>query len=255
MPTLAVLILTKNEGHNIQDCLKSAQGADELVVIDDLSTDNTVALAEALGAEVFSNKLMGFASQFNFALEQTKADWVFYLDADERCSPGLIEEIRRHILEKPNLAGTIVRKNFAFGQRHRFGVLRPDRVPRLFPRTAIRWEGLVHPHPHYNLSATGLKGHLIHLTYRNWEHYFNKFNHYTSLWAKDAQGKGAKAGLLSAFAHSAWGFFKMFIYHLGFLDGPVSWILCYYHFGYTLAKYVKLRELNLAPAPPPQKNG
>ena len=243
MSSVALLVLAKNEEHNIVDCLESARGCDELIVIDDNSTDRTVALAEAQGARVVNHTLTGFADQFNFARDQAQSDWIFYLDADERLSPGLVEDLRRHMAEYPNMVGTIKRRNFAFGARHRFGVLRPDRVPRLFPRQSINWQGLVHPFPDFSLPTKPLRGHLIHFTYRDWHHYFNKYNQYTTLWAAEAYRRGKRTGQAEAWGRAAWSLFKMLVINGGLLGGPLTWLLCFHHFGYTMTKYLKLIEI------------
>ncbi|MGL5269363.1 MAG: glycosyltransferase family 2 protein, partial [Selenomonadaceae bacterium] len=143
MKKTAVLILTYNEEKNIADCIKSAAFADEVVVVDSASTDKTCEIAKQLGAKVCIHPMNGFAEQRNFALEQTEADWVFYLDADERLTPQAAEEIQRLTTEEPS-AYEIKRINIIFGQMMRHGEHAPDYSLRLYPRQAIRWEGKIH---------------------------------------------------------------------------------------------------------------
>lgn len=242
MATLSVIILAKNESRHITECLRSASGADELLVVDDFSRDDTASLAEKAGAKVVQNKLEDFSRQRNYALEQSRGDWVFFLDADERFSPQLLAAARRHMAEVPAGAGSVVRKNFAFGQRHRFGPLKPDRVVRLFRRDAVRWEGEVHERPVFAGKARPLDGYLTHLTYHSWGQYLEKQYRYASAWAMDASARGKKATAFSAFFRALAGFFKMFILNLGILGGPAAWSLCWYHGAYTLTKYLKLAE-------------
>ena len=242
METLTVIILTKNESRNITACLQSASGADELLVIDDFSEDDTRALAEKAGAKVLSNKLTDFSRQRNFALNQAKGGWVFYLDADERFSPELMDAVRKHLVESPGQAGSVVRKNFAFGRRHRFGPLKPDRVARLFRRDMVHWEGEIHERPVFDGEGRRLAGSLTHLTYHSWGQYLEKQYRYASAWAVEAAARGKKSTPLSACLRGLAGFFKMFILNLGVLGGPTSWALCWFHGAYTLTKYLKLSE-------------
>lgn len=242
METLTVIVLTKNEGRHITACLQSALGADELLVVDDFSGDDTRAKAEKGGARVLTNKLIDFSRQRNFALSQARGEWVFYLDADERFSAELMGAVRKHMAESPGRAGSVIRKNFAFGRRHRFGPLKPDRVARLFRRASVHWEGEIHERPVFDGEPLALGGSLSHLTYHSWEQYLEKQYRYASAWAQEAAARGKKATPLSACLRGLAGFFKMFILNLGFLGGPSAWALCWFHGAYTLTKYLKLSE-------------
>lgn len=243
MSSLSVIILAGNEAGRIGPALLSAAGAEEILVIDDHSSDGTKELAEAAGARVIRRALAGdYAAQRNFASREARGDWLFYLDADERLNPALMTAIRAFMESGPQRAGVVRRVNYAFGRRHRFGVLRPDLVARLFPRNQVVWKGAVHEAPVSELPLQRLAGRLEHFTYESWAAYFDKFNRYTTIWAEEAFNKGQKAGWLKLAARPAWAFFKVFLLNGGIWDGPVAWALCYYHFGYTLAKYLKLRE-------------
>lgn len=244
--SLAVLILTYNEARHIGDCIKSAlDAADEVVVIDAGSTDDTVALAKAAGARVVHQPMKnGFAAQRNFALTQTTAGWVFYLDADERVTTKLAMELVK--MKKAPANGTayaVERRNIAFGQRVSHGVLRPDWVARLFPRQAVQWEGKVHERPVGSWEVVRLPGFLEHYTYTNWQHYFTKFNNYTTLWAEEAYARGKRTSWFGAFLHAKVSFAQMYFVKRGFLDGWLGLVLCCFHFAYTMAKYVKLLDL------------
>jgi len=240
LPKLSILILTKNESDRLPECLASIEGADEIVVVDDQSEDDTLALARAAGAKVAERKLDSFAAQRNFAQAQAGGDWIFYLDADERFSPGLMAAVRRHMELWPGAAGRVVRHSFAFGRRHRFGVLKPDRVTRLFPRGGVTWTGLVHESPAWAGPARLLPGHLDHLTYRDWAQHRLKMERYVELWAESARGRGLKAGPATPWLRAGAGFLKMFVLNLGLLGGPAAWILCWRHAVYTFVKYRRL---------------
>lgn len=241
--SLSVIILAKNEELNIEACIESANGADEILVIDDMSQDSTAELARAKGARVVPRKLDDFASQQNFGADQATGDWIFVLDADERFTPGLIDKIKKHMQDSKTTVGTVTRNNFAFNKRHHFGPLKPDTIPRLFPKAAVRWEGLVHAKPHYDLPETHL-GRLIHYTYKNWDHYFKKLDQYANLWAQNAFENGRTTTPVGAWIRLLWNQFKMFFLNLGLLGGPVCWALCFLNGEYTLKKYLKLMDLH-----------
>ena len=242
--TIDVVVLTRNEAKNIPDCLASFQGLGRAVVIDDESGDETVALAEAAGAVVHSRRLDDFAGQRNFALAKTSADWVFFLDADERFTPELIEGVRRFVEGGPRV-GSVRRINFAFGRRHRFGRLAPDRVSRLFPKGAVQWVGRVHEIPVSDLPSSPVSGALIHHTYDDWSRYLDKFVLYTRLWAEEEYKRGRRSSVLKACAHALTGFLQTFLMRLGVLEGPLGWALCWYHGAYNLTKYLLLRQKHL----------
>ena len=247
MPKLSVLILTKNESARLPGCLDSLKGADEIVVVDDLSEDDTVALARAAGAKVAERKMDSFAGQRDFAQAQAGGDWIFHLDADERFSPGLMAAIRRHMELWPGAAGRVVRHSFAFGRRHRFGVLKPDRVTRLFPRGSVTWLGAVHERPAFGGPVRLLSGHLDHFTYGDWNQYQLKMDRYAQLWAEEAWARGRRAGLVTPWLRAGAGFLKMFGLNLGLLGGPAAWTLGLGHVRYTFAKYRRLAELSARP--------
>ncbi|VBB09305.1 nucleotide-diphospho-sugar transferases [Lucifera butyrica] len=244
MSRLAVLILTYNEEHHIAGCIQSASFADEIVVVDSGSSDRTVALAEAHEAKVVQHPMTeGFAAQRNFALTCTDADWVLYLDADERITPELAAEIQKAVSSGAAACYSIKRYSIAFGQKMKYGVCRPDTVVRLFPLDAAEWEGMVHEGIKSNLPRRQLPSYMEHYTYTSWDRYFQKFNQYTTLWAEASYKKGKRCTQASIIGHAAGSFLQMGILKRGFFDGFYGFVLCCFHFSYTLAKYIKLYEL------------
>ena len=246
MQNLSIIILTKNEEKNIEAVVCNAkQCTEKVIVVDSGSTDQTVILAERAGAEVlFRAWNNDFAAQRNFVLDKIETEWLLYLDADERLNPQLIESIKAVAASgENNKQYTIKRYSHAFGQQFRHGVLRPDRVARLFPRKQVLWEGRVHERPICTLNKGELPGHIEHYTYESWQQYFQKFNQYTSLWAEGACRNGKTSTMAGAFSHALYAFIQMTFFKAGFLDGWLGMVLCCNHFGYTLTKYVKLIEL------------
>ncbi len=245
MTTLAVLILTKNEEKNIVEVVNNARKcADEVLVIDSGSTDATVQLATDNGAKaVYREWDHDFAAQRNFGLTQTNAQWVLYLDADERLNAELILAIKQVVLSKVKQQYALVRKSIAFGQKFAYGVLKPDKVARLFPRDTVNWVNKVHERPVCNLPLVTLPGHIEHYTYESWAQWTEKFNQYTTIWANNAYIQGKRTYLPIAYVHAIMGFMQMAILKLGVLDGWLGLALCCNHFSYTLLKYLKLYEL------------
>ncbi len=244
MKRLAVLILTKNEENNIVDCIKNAQQvADEVVVIDSGSTDRTVALAQECGAKVaFRAWDDDFSAQRNFALTQTKAEWVLYLDADERLTDALVKKIQNIKNEPLDHAYSIKRVNIAFGHEYHHGAFGPDRVSRLFSRTCVSYFGKVHEHPECSVPIVALSEAMQHYTYDSYASWWNKAGHYTTIWAKDAAARGKEATAGKAAGHALLGMFKVYILQGGFLEGSMGVIATLQHGIYTAMKYMKLAE-------------
>ena len=242
MSDLAVIILTKNEEANIEDCIKSAMFADEIIVVDSGSTDRTQAKAEALGAKFLLHPMTeeGFAGQRNYALTQTNAKWVFYLDADERITSEAASEIKQVILQNDKFAYQIKRVNIVFGQIMKYGEHRPDWCQRLFPTKEVHWGGVVHESPHTSLQVKSLKNIMYHYTYKDWERYFEKFKQYTTLMSERMHTQGKRASFADILFHPLFAFFRFYILRLGLLDGKQGLIFALNHYFYTMIKYVKL---------------
>lgn len=241
---LTAVILTKNEANNIVDVINNAgQIADQVLVVDSGSTDDTVLLAEKHGAKVvFRAWDNDFSAQRNFALKYVATEWVLYLDADERLNEQLIQSIRT-ALSETGKQYSILRKIHAFGFKYRYGIFKPDEVLRLFPAKSVHWENKVHERPVCKLPKERLKGSIEHYTYNCWQQWWDKAGHYTSIWAEDVYNKGKRTGISGAFFHAAYGFIRAYIIQLGFLDGWSGLYSSLQHFIYTLMKYLKLYEL------------
>lgn len=241
---IAVLILTFNEENNIRQCIESVTFADEVMIIDSGSTDHTLDIASSLGAKVVSHAMTeGFAGQRNFALQQTQAEWVLFLDADERITPELAVEIQEILRVGEAFAYNILRRNIIFGQEVGYGGHSPDFSLRLYPRTAISWQGLVHEQANVTLPIKKTKYAMLHYTYMSWDRYFFKFNQYTTMMAEKMLENGKKTNITDIVLRPWFAFIRFYILKSGWRDGKIGFIMAVYHAFYTMTKYVKLYYL------------
>ena len=243
----SVLILAKNEEKNIRDCVLSCSGfADEVIVIDDFSEDNTAIIASKIGAKIIQRSMAGnWGAQQTFAIEQATSDWVFFIDADERCTPDLAAEIKKIVQTKNFAAYWVRRLNFFNHKRVKHGMLSPDWVARLLPREGSSVEGYVHPKIIFNAPEKKLKGNMLHYTYETWDQIERKMQKYSSLAAKKYHQEGKKSHfIIDVSIRPFFAFIKMYFFKLGFLDGTIGLALSINYANYTLSKYFKLDELN-----------
>jgi len=246
MPKLTVAILTKNEEEMLPAALASVAWADEILVTDSGSTDRTVEIAEAAGARVLFREFDDFSTQFNWSFEQSRNAWIMSLDADEVVDEELARSIRETLASEPEYEiYHVLRDAFFLGRRMRATSWSHERLPRLFKKGAVVYSGLVHPILEYESRRAGtLKGRLLHYTYRDMEQYFRKFQHYTSLWAKNEHARGRRVSLPIFAANSLWRFFHNYFFRLEFLDGRYGFITSVLGLAYTFIKYLKLWDLN-----------
>lgn len=242
---LSVLILAKNEENNIADCINSVRFANEIIIIDDGSTDKTAGIAQNLGAKIIRHAMNGdWGQQQTFAIAQATNEWILFIDADERISEPLAQEIVKAVQKNEPAAYWLRRENKFHFNKATHGTLRPDYVCRLLPAKGTRVEGYVHPaiiHPYKN---TKLHNVMYHYTYDNWNQYFGKFNNYTNLAAEKYRNEGKSVSFFKDIVlRPAWAFFKIYIFNGGFLDGKLGWILSVNHYFYTMTKYVRLYYL------------
>lgn len=244
MTPISVIVITKNEAHNIEACLNSVRWADEIIVVDAESKDQTVTLAKKYTSKVFIQPWLGFAAAKSFAVEQSSHQWILWLDADERVVPELAEEIQTLLKAEPNHAAfTIARRAYFLGRWIKHSGWYPGRVPRLFHKERAAFNSAaVHEGLEINGSIGQLKNDLLHYTDPNIYHYFSKYNRYTTLAADEASKKLKKARISDLLIRPVWQFFRMYIIRAGFLDGIQGLLLALFSSSYVFTKYAKLRE-------------
>lgn len=245
METLSAIVITKNEAKNIAECLKSLSFVDNIVVVDSESVDGTVNIAKQFTDKVFVTEWKGYSETKQYALERVSGEWVLWVDADERVTPELASEIRKLVKKNLSFSGyRIPRKAYFLGKWIRHGGWYPGYVVRLFRRECGRFNSAS---VHEGLIVEGnigtLKESLLHYTDDSIHHYFQKFNTYTSLAAKDLNKRNRGVSLSDLFFRPAHMFVKMYILKWGFLDGMEGFILSVFSACYVFAKYAKLWEL------------
>lgn len=239
---LSVFLIVHNEERHLGDCLASVAGlADEIVVLDDGSTDATVAIARAAGAHVAHRPFDDFGHQKQHALELCTGDWVFSIDADERVTPELAGAIRAHVDAPANAAGAWVRRQLVYlGAPLRFGGTGSDWVLRLARRDASRFELLpVHEHILVHGPTVRLAGRLRHIKYERLAEHVAQVNRYTDLAAarKVERGRRFHAVHLLRIPFEIW---SRLIFRLGILDGRAGVIYAAMAGFYAFLKYAKL---------------
>lgn len=249
---LSVILITKNESHNIRDCLDSVRFASEWIVVDSGSTDNTVELAREFGATVIQTKdWPGFGIQKNRALSAATGDWILSIDADERITPELGEEIMR-VISQPEAcdAYEIHRQSWYCGKFIRYGDWSNDYVLRLFKRNHAHFTNdLVHE----RLVAEGKIGRLQacmkHYSYLSFSQVLQKIDSYTEYSAIQKHRQGKKAGVGTAVLHGLWAFIRCYFLRLGFLDGGHGLALAISNAENSYYRYLKiwLLEQNKTP--------
>lgn len=245
MHKLTAIIPTGNEEDNIEGVLESVSFADEIMVVDSFSTDRTVELAGKYTDRILRHEYVNSAAQKNWAIPQASHEWILLVDADERVTPELKEEIRSLLSGTPHKAAYwIYRKNYFMGRRVRFSGWQGDKVIRLFQRDRCRYEEKkVHAEIITEDPVGELKNKLIHNTYKGVSYLVNKTDRYTTWGALDRAPKYRNAGFYLLFFRPAFQFFRNYILKLGILDGKVGFVLCAHSAWSTFLRSVKIWRL------------
>ncbi len=248
MQKISVVIICKNEEEEIGRCLQSLQGlTDDIVVLDNGSTDDTKDIVRKAGARLIEESWEGFGKTKNKATSFAKYNWVLNLDADE--SPD--EELKQALLSLPldddNEVFEIKFKNFLGNKYLRFGEWGTDKHIRLFNRTKIRWkeamvhEGLLLPP---GIRIKKLKGFILHYTVKDEAEFADKMLRYALLNAEKYAEQGKKSSWINIYGTPLFSFLKYYIFKLGFLDGRAGYVCAKMNSYYTFKKYARLLELN-----------
>jgi glycosyltransferase involved in cell wall biosynthesis len=243
MNKISIIIITKDEEKNISDCLKSVEWADEIILVDSESKDKTVELAKEFTKKIFVRKWEGYAPQKRYALNLAKNEWVLSLDADERVTPELKDEILK--FDPGQYSGfKIRRKNFLLKKEITSCGWEKDFQLRLLKKDkASLSDRLVHEKFIVDGLVNTLKNPMLHYTFASFSEYLNKINNYTSLKAQELFRRKKRVGAWTIFSHTVSAFFAFFFIKKGFKDGVYGMIISLLHSVSTLMNYIKLWEL------------
>lgn len=240
MPRLSAIVIAKNEAGNIGDCLDSLSFCDERIVVDSGSDDRTVEIARMRGAHVECREWGGFGPQKNFALSLATGDWVLSIDADERVSPALAQEIAAAVAA-PKADGYEIPRNSSFlGRDMRRGGLFPDYVLRLFRRDKARFsDDLVHERVICHGSVARLYEPLQHRTVVRLEDAISRIDRYSTAGAAMLASSGRSVSFASGIGHGLWTFFRAYVLRCGFLDGREGFLLAVANAEGSYYRYMK----------------
>ena len=247
MPTLSVILITRNEEANLADCLASLEGiAQQIVVVDTNSSDRTLDIAKSYGAVIAQPQdWPGFGPQKNRALDLATGEWVLSLDADERLTPALKSEIVTAIHHSAHVdCFAIPRLSWYCGRFIRHSGWNPDYVDRLFQRGSARFsDDLVHERILPSGQVAKLENPMLHYSFMNYSQVLQKIDRYSTASAEQAFAKGKTSTPLKAVLHGAWSFFRTYFLQAGFLDGPQGFTLAMSNAQGTYYRYIKLWHL------------
>lgn len=245
-PRLSALIITRNEAVNIQSCLESVGWVDEIVVVDAMSDDDTVEISRRFTDKVHLNPWRGFPAQRNFGLERTTGQWILILDADERVTPALRDEIVACITRADQnvvVAYQIPRRNYFFGRWLRWGGAYPDLQRRLFKRGFIRYDETTLDTPIVGGASGILRNPIDHLTGLSIHQRLSKIDAETGVKAREIIARRGAVGWSDLTLRAPIAFLKVYLLKQGFRDGMHGFVyalLCSFH---TFARYAKAWEL------------
>lgn len=249
-PTLAAALIVKNEAENLRTCLATvADWVDEIILLDSGSSDETLAIAQDFSARILINTdWQGFGKQRQLAQSYVRSDWVLWLDADERVTPELRDEVLTLLRDPPtNSIFAMPRLSWAFGRFIRHSGWYPGYVVRLYPTHLTSYDAaLVHEKVLIpdGVKVQRLKGDLLHYPYRDPRHYVQKVSGYTSEWARQQHSQGKRTSLLQGVSHAIICFIRMYIFKAGILDRSQGLILAVFGAYTTFLKYAELWMLN-----------
>lgn len=251
MHLVTVTVITKNEAHCLADALRSVSWADELIVLDAESTDDTVAVARRFTDRVFVRPWKGYSDQKDHAASLARNDWIFSLDADEQVTPALAQAIQQALAGEPDARGyRVLRLNFHLGRWIRSTDWYPDYQLRLYDRRTSHWNGrVVHESVTVEGPVTHLSGELLHHPYRDLSEQLSKMDLYATLSAEHMRAHGKRATFAELMVHPPLAFLRNYVLKRGFKDGKAGLIISLVNSYYVMLKFAKLWELQRGEAP------
>ena len=244
-PRISAVITTFNEEHNVPDCIESLLWCDEIIVVDSYSTDKTPEIARSYDrVRLLQRKYMGSASQKNWAMDQTRFDWILIFDADERCTPALQAEIEGLLAAGPTAdAYTIKRRVYFMDKVIRFSGWQHDRVVRLVKKGAARYPNKrVHADMRTKGPAPVLHNPMLHFMIDSFDRYLPRIVKYGFWGAAQGWKTEKRSGFVQILGRSVWRFLRMYVFQFGFLDGVAGLVFCMLQAFGTYLKWAILWE-------------
>ncbi|MFH0876713.1 MAG: glycosyltransferase family 2 protein [Candidatus Omnitrophota bacterium] len=244
---LTVVVLTKNEENNIAECLGSVKGwADEIIVVDDTSADKTLKIAENFADKIFTKKMDVEGTHRNWAYAQARNAWVLSLDADEKVTGELRDEILAALTDTAHICFSIPLRNYIGNYWVRYGGWYPASKTRLFLKDRFRYEDVsVHPRAIYEGSCGHLKSDIIHKGYPDFEHFLASLNRQTTLEAQKWLSTKRKVSAGWAAWRAFDRFFRRFVGKQGWRDGFMGFMIAFFDTLYQIMSYAKYRQMKL----------
>src|SRR3972149_4119187 len=254
--SISACIITLNEESRIRDCLESVKWVDEIIVVDSFSTDKTIDICREYTDRVYQRAWPGNIDQKNYTISLAKCNWILSLDADERLSPKLIEEIQEAVCNPGNVVGFFFpRRSFYLGRWICHGDWYPDYQLRLFKRDCGQWQGT---NPHGRVILDGktkhMKQDIYHFNYKNFSHQLRTIDTYSNIFADAMIARRKGFSLFQLVFRPLYKFIKVYFIKMGFLDGLPGFILAVSNAFYIFVKYVKLWEREHSAAQPQPKD-
>jgi glycosyltransferase involved in cell wall biosynthesis len=242
MTPISAIIITRNEERHIAEAISSLSCCEEIIVVDSESTDRTREIAEQCGARVIVHSWEGFARQKNFGALQARYDWILSLDADERLSIELANEIKKwKRMPGQTSARSMPRIASYLGAWIRHSGWYPDRKIRLFDKNTARWSGdSIHEKLESDVPIERFHGDILHFPFRNWDDHLQRIDRYTRMSSEAAKRAGRRSNPLMLVAGPPITFLRTFFLRLGFLDGWRGVMIAY-----AAARYIYLREMRI----------
>lgn len=244
MTKFTAIIPTLNEQERIKNSLKSAMFADEILVIDSYSTDDTVSIVKETNAKLIQRTFDDYSTQKNFAIDNATYDWIVWIDADEVLTKELQQEIREAIENPKDFVAFYIYRIFFFkGKKIRFSGMQNDKLVRVFNRKYCRYEGMVHEKIKTQGRIGLLKHKILHYSYIGFDQYITKLNQHSALKAQELYKKGLLITPFHIIIKPFARFIKHYVIKLGVLDGFYGFVISFALSYGVLVRYIKLWNL------------
>tara|TARA_B110000003_G_scaffold75493_1_gene77070 strand:+ start:10246 stop:10995 length:750 start_codon:yes stop_codon:yes gene_type:complete len=244
MTKITAIIPSYNEQERIKNSLKSAEFADEVIVIDSFSSDDTVKIVKQSNANLLQRKFDDFSKQKNYAINQASNDWIVWIDADEVLTKELRQEIKEAVENPNDFVGFYIYRTFFFKEKKmRYTGTQNDKLIRVFNRKYCKYEGMVHEKIKANGKLGVLKNRILHYSYISFDRYIQKLNQHSELKAQELFDKGIMITPFHIIIKPLARFIKHYFIKLGILDGFYGFIISFALSYGVLVRYIKLWNL------------